>query len=90
MQSNTAIIDVRSPAEYASGHVDGSKNLPLDRFLDGYAKLLTNKSQQVILYCASGARSEQAMQFLMAKGYSNVINGISASNVASMLNASIV
>lgn len=84
------IIDVRSPLEYASGHVEGSVNLPLDRFVDGYAQLIGERSRQVVVYCASGARSGQAVQFLMAQGYSNVANGISREQVASRLGKALV
>ena len=37
------LLDVRSPGEYASGHVDGAVNLPLDRFVDNYAALAPDK-----------------------------------------------
>lgn len=76
------IIDVRSPGEFASGHVDGALNLPLDHFVDGYAALAPDKSRQVVLYCQSGGRSGQAVQFLVQQGYSKVVNGISPGAVA--------
>jgi len=80
--SNALILDVRSPGEYASGHVDGAVNLPLDRFVDNYATLAPDKAQQIVLYCQSGARSGQAMQFMAQQGYSRVVNGISPGAVA--------
>ena len=76
------MIDVRSPAEYASGYVDGALNLPLDRFVQGYAALAPDKSRQLVVYCHSGARSGQAAQFLQQQGYENVVNGISPGAVA--------
>jgi phage shock protein E len=87
---DTIIIDVRSPMEYASGHVEGSLNLPLDRFVDAYANVIQEKAKQVVVYCASGARSGQAVQFLLAQGYANAVNGVSCRNVASSLNKSVV
>jgi phage shock protein E len=95
MQASTAapqavIIDVRSPAEFEGGHVDGAINLPLDRFVDGYARVAPDKQQLVVLYCASGARSEQAVQYLAAQGYGQVVNGISARNVAAQLGKAVV
>ena len=80
--SNALILDVRSPGEYASGHVDGAVNLPLDRFVDIYAALAPDKARQIVLYCQSGARSGQAVQFLAQQGYSRVVNGISPGAVA--------
>ena len=80
--SSAIIIDVRSPLEFASGHVDGAINLPLDHFVDRYAGVIPDKSQQVVVYCASGGRSAQAVQFLLAQGYANASNGISCHHVA--------
>ncbi len=80
--ADALIIDVRGPGEFASGHVDGAVNLPLDRFVQGYAELAADKSKQIVLYCQSGARSGQAMQFMQQQGYVNVVNGISAGAVA--------
>jgi len=82
LSSDAIILDVRSPMEFASGHVEGAISLPLDRFVDQYASLLPDKAQQVVVYCASGARSGQAVQYLAQQGYTNVKNGISAQAVA--------
>ncbi len=76
------LIDVRTPGEYASGHVDGALNLPLDRFVQDYASVAPDKSKQIVLYCQSGARSGQALQFLQQHNYENLINGVSAGAVA--------
>lgn len=84
------IIDVRSPLEYASGHVEGSVNLPLDHFVEAYAAVIQDKAKQVVVYCASGVRSSQAVQFLAAQGYANAVNGISCHNVANRLGKSVV
>ena len=80
--ANALLIDVRSPLEYASGHVDGAINLPLDQFVQGYQGVAPDKSRQVVLYCQSGARSGQAVQFLAQQGYSRAVNGISAGTVS--------
>lgn len=95
MQASTVatqavIIDVRSAAEFEGGHVEGAVNLPLDRFVDGYPRVAPDKQQLVVLYCASGARSEQAVQYLKAQGYAQVVNGISARNVAAQLDKAVV
>lgn len=76
------LLDVRSPGEYASGYVEGAVNLPLDRFVQEYESLAPDKSRQIVVYCQSGARSGQAVQFLQQQNYVNVVNGISASTVA--------
>lgn len=74
-------FDVRSPAEFSTGHVAGAHNLPLDRFVDGYRSLAPDTAQQIVIYCASGARSAQAVQYMQQLGYRNVVNGISAQSV---------
>ena len=76
--------------EYANGHVEGSVNLPLDRLVDAYAKVIEDKARQVIVYCASGVRSAQAVKFLVSQGFTNTANGISSHNVASQLNKAVV
>jgi rhodanese-related sulfurtransferase len=63
------LVDVRTPAEYASGHLAGSINV--DWTSSGYeaefAKL--PKDKPLLLYCRSGGRSGQALEYLQAKGY---------------------
>jgi phage shock protein E len=87
---NLVILDVRSPMEFATGHVDGALNLPLDSFLERYPSALPSKAQTIVAYCASGARSGQVVQFLRQQGYTDVVNGVSASNVAGQLQKAIV
>jgi len=89
-KADAVIIDVRSPLEYASGHVDGSVNIPLDCFVDAYANVIRGKEDQVVVYCASGARSGQAVQYLKSQGYANAVNGVSCHQVASRLGKSVV
>jgi phage shock protein E len=82
LPESAVILDVRSPAEFATGHVAEATNLPLDRFVDGYHSVAPDKSKPVVVYCASGARSAQAVQYLQQQGYTNVLNGISAQHVS--------
>ncbi len=76
------VIDVRSPSEFATGHVRGSVNVPLDRFADDIAKAVPSKSTPVILCCASGGRSGMACSFMQRMGYQQVSNGGSAGAVS--------
>lgn len=63
------LVDVRTPAEYAAGHLIGSINIDwtADDYEAAFAKL--DKRMPVLLYCHSGGRSEQAMEYLADKGY---------------------
>lgn len=75
------IIDVRSVLEYKMGHVKGAINIPVQS-LAGSPKLDDiSKDDEIIVYCASGARSAMAAQLLAAGGYKNVKNGINKSTV---------
>jgi phage shock protein E len=68
------IIDVRTSREFASGHLKGSINIPLDQ-LHEQVKKLKGKGYPVITCCASGMRSASAKSFLTSNGFINVHNG---------------
>lgn len=72
LRDGATIIDVRSPAEFAGGHVAGSKNIPLQQIPDMLNTMPTSK--QIVFCCASGGRSGQATDYANNKGY-NAING---------------
>ncbi len=77
LAQGAAVIDVRSPEEFASGHIDRAVNIPVDELparLDDVRKVAT-KDQPVVVYCASGHRAAKAKQALTAAGYSRVVNG---------------
>ncbi|MCB0065323.1 MAG: rhodanese-like domain-containing protein, partial [Caldilineaceae bacterium] len=61
VQTNTAhlLIDVRSPAEFAEGHITGAKNMPLQELPQRLAQIPHDKP--VMLYCRSGNRSGMAL-----------------------------
>lgn len=61
------IVDVRTPGEYAGGHVKGSINIPLDQVARKADKL--RKDRPVITCCASGMRSGSAASLLRNLGF---------------------
>jgi rhodanese-related sulfurtransferase len=63
------IVDVRSPDEFASGHLLGAKNIPLDRLQDDLSKTFSDKKRPLILVCASGMRSQKALGVAKAQGF---------------------
>jgi phage shock protein E len=67
------LVDVRSPAEFASGHVDGSLNIPLGD-LPARQGELGAPSRPVVVCCASGTRSALARRLLAQKGFSSVMD----------------
>ncbi|MFF0195854.1 rhodanese-like domain-containing protein [Streptomyces anulatus] len=59
------VIDVRTPGEYAAGHLPGSLNIPLDRLQRALAEIRHAADRgDVLIVCASGARSENACRIL--------------------------
>lgn len=67
------LLDVRTPAEYASGHIDGAINLSLQSIQAGTLPSVA-KTKPVYVYCRSGSRSAQAAKNLKSAGFSNVID----------------
>jgi phage shock protein E len=64
------IIDVRSTGEYEAGHVPGAENVPIDQFASASAGW--DKNAPVLVYCATGARSSEAVSILKAAGFKNI------------------
>ena len=69
------VIDVRTRGEYMSGAFPNAINIPLDDLMSGNGDLGDNPDREIIVYCASGARSAYAKQVLQQRGFSNVVNG---------------
>ena len=67
-------IDVRSPQEYASGHLPGATLIPFDGIEVGVSRLGLAKDTPIYLYCAVGGRAEVARQRLLAMDFRNVSN----------------
>jgi len=63
------IVDVRSPDEFASGHLIGAKNIPLDKLPTDLGKSIADKKRPLILVCASGMRSQKALTVAKAQGF---------------------
>lgn len=69
---NQTIIDIRTPEEFASGHIEGAININLfdKTFLDQISKL--DKKQPVFMYCRSGSRSRSASKKVSDLGFEKV------------------
>ncbi|WP_330294993.1 rhodanese-like domain-containing protein [Streptomyces sp. NBC_00503] len=64
-----AIVDVRTPGEYASGHLPGALNIPLDRIARSLPELRRAAEEKgLLLVCASGTRSQNAARTLAGHG----------------------
>ena len=73
MIKSGTVVDVRTPAEFAGGNVNGSVNIPLQELPNRLDELRALK-QPLVLCCASGGRSGMADQMLSAQGF-DCVNG---------------
>ncbi|OIK13361.1 sulfurtransferase TusA family protein [Bacillus sp. MUM 13] len=68
----TAILDVRESAEYAFGHIPGAVSIPLGELDERHEEL--NSSQEILVVCRTGTRSDMACAKLADKGFGRVFN----------------
>lgn len=71
--ANAQLIDVRTPEEFAGGHIPGAINIPLQQ-IDQAAAIVPDKATPLFVYCMSGARSAQAVSDLKRMGYTDARN----------------
>ena len=69
-RNGVLLLDVRTPTEYATGHIPGSRNLPLGHLAAQLGTLPMN--QLVIVYCQGASRSPLAASILQAHGWETV------------------
>lgn len=67
-------IDVRTPEEFRSGHLQGAINIPVQNIREAITAVSSDKNAPLHLYCRSGRRVEVALQELKALGYTNITN----------------
>lgn len=82
LAGNHIVIDVRTPQEYAGGHVKGSKNIPLQQLQSRLHEL--PKDTPIVFCCASGARSGSATSMAQSAGRT-AVNGGPWGNVQRLL-----
>lgn len=73
-QHRGIILDVRTPEEFAEGHIPGAINLDVNgsNFKDEIGKL--DKSKDYEVYCRSGKRSLKASEMMQSEGFTKVTN----------------
>ena len=72
---SSLVIDVRTAEEFHAGAYPEAINIPMDELMYRFEELGTNASREIVVYCATGARSAYAQRMLMQLGYTNVRNG---------------
>jgi sulfur-carrier protein adenylyltransferase/sulfurtransferase len=68
------LLDVREPDEWAEGHLPGAVHIPRGNLESRVEGLFPDRSGEIVIYCASGARSAFATKTLNELGYSHVAN----------------
>jgi len=71
VEAGASLVDVRSPEEFAAGHISGAVNIPVDE-VEGRMGEIGPRDRPVVLYCRSGNRSAHAARILERSGYANV------------------
>ena len=76
--SNVALLDVRTPDEFLSEHIEGALLIPVQDLSQNLSQLETLKEKKIIVYCHSGNRSVAASRILLSNGYTplNLTGGI--------------
>ena len=70
-----AIIDVRTPQEFAAGHIDGAINIPYEQISQGIQSIKgLKKGSPVLVYCRSGRRSGIAKSTLEQLGFKQILD----------------
>ncbi|MFZ9206346.1 MAG: rhodanese-like domain-containing protein [Schleiferiaceae bacterium] len=73
IQAGAFLVDVRTPEEFESGHVQASVNIPLDQVAERLDEF--EGKDHIIVFCRSGNRSAMAKAILAQNGFANVTNG---------------
>lgn len=68
------IIDVRTIAEWNSKHIPGATLIPISELKGRLGELDKYKDKQIIMHCAVGGRSRQAVELLQKAGFTDVLN----------------
>lgn len=74
LQEDVLLVDVRTPAEYQEGHLQGAVNIDFlaPGFADKWEEI--GKDRKIYVYCKVGGRSAKARNLLDSLGYQNVVD----------------
>ena len=82
------VIDVRTDAEWNTGHLEGALHIEWQEILKISSDI--KKDEEIFLYCRSGNRSGKATKILLEAGYVNAKNAGSILNASELLNIKII
>ena len=67
--SSLVVLDVRTPAEFAEGHVPGAINIPHTDLAARVTEIAAAREKDIVVYCKSGVRTEEALGVLGKAGF---------------------
>lgn len=70
--ASTLILDVRTPDEFASGHVPNAVNIPHDQLAARLSEIEDFRNTTVVVYCERGGRAGKAASVLSGAGFSKI------------------
>ncbi|MGB8326499.1 MAG: rhodanese-like domain-containing protein [Steroidobacteraceae bacterium] len=70
--SSLVVLDVRTPSEFAAGHVPGALNIPHDQIEARIGELESARNREIVVYCRSGRRSAIALDILHSRGFARL------------------
>ena len=68
------ILDVRTPEEYAAGHVPGAINIPYTHLPVRISEVADAADKDIIVYCAVGVRAERGAERLRENGFTKLLH----------------
>lgn len=68
------LLDVRSPGEFAAGHIPGAMNIPVDELAARIGDIPASSSDDIVVYCESGRRAAAAQKTLIAAGFTSIFD----------------
>lgn len=70
--NKTIVLDVRTPEEFAEGHIAGAINISHEQINANLSKIMAYKDQTIVVHCRSGRRAISAENDLRAAGFSDL------------------
>ncbi len=66
------ILDVRTPGEYASGHIPGAVNIPHTELRDRLSEVVSHQNKEIVVHCQTGPRAGIAQSILSQAGFTQI------------------
>lgn len=73
-RSKALVLDVRDEAEYAAGHIQGAKHIPVADLLARIKEIEKFKDKPVLVHCQKGVRAKAACSILLGQQFSQLQN----------------